>query len=50
MVLNNTCATWNDHTLVQVCPKVRLLVAEHTNDANLGHLGGFHSNAGKCRV
>jgi len=21
-----------------------------TNDANLGHLGGFHSNSGECRV
>ena len=37
-------------SLIQVCPKVRLLVAEHTNDANLGHLGGFHSYAGECWV
>ena len=44
MVLNNTCATVH---LYRYVPKVRLLVAEHTNNANLGHLGGFHSNAGE---
>ena len=47
---NHTHATWNDHTPAQACPKVRLLVAECTNDANTGHLGGCHSNAGECKV
>ena len=48
MVLkNHTHATWNDHKPVQACPKVRLLFAEHTNNANLD---GCHSNAGECNV
>jgi len=38
---------WNDHKPEQVCPKVRLLVAESTSDANLG---GYRSNAGENKV